>query len=163
MKLKDEIVALLPNRICRVIAMATLILPPVTYGVCPDLFASFPKLSESNKLLIRLLLAESVALFGLLCLVASLISYNHKRPKAQKLNTSSEQVLLTFFKEECQLSVLHFERLCIFQGINSAQYYLDELLERGYITITGGTNKHPDYSITEKGRKYVMENIQNRT
>jgi len=85
MKLKDEIMILLPNRICQVIAMATLILPPVTYGFCPDLFASFPKLSESNKLLIRLLATESVVLLGLLSLVASLISYNHAKPNLKPI------------------------------------------------------------------------------
>ncbi len=75
----------------------------------------------------------------------------------QKLNTSSEQVLLTFFDETTELSVLHFERLCIFQGINGAQYYLDELLKHEYIAITGGTKNHPNYSITAKGRKYIKE------
>ncbi len=181
MKLKDEIMALLPTQISRWILGATLILPPLTYAFCPDLFSLFPKLSESNKLLIRLLSTETVALFGLLSLVASLISYNHKNPTIKsineeaikyvdaqnsdkKLDASSEQVLLTFFDEATELSVLHFERLCIFQGINGVQYYIDELLKHDYIRKNSGDHDpNVTYIISSKGRKYVMEIIQNHT
>jgi hypothetical protein len=66
------------------------------------------------------------------------------------------------FNEETELSVLHFESLCIFQGLNGAQYYLDELLKHDYICKNSG-NHDPNvtYIISSKGRKYVMENIQN--
>ena len=86
MKLKDEIMALLPTQKCRWTLWATIILPPLTYGGSPDLFAAFPKLSESNKLLIRLLAAESVALLGLLTLMAFLISYNYNNPTIKSMN-----------------------------------------------------------------------------
>jgi len=100
MKLKDEIIALLPTQISRWILGATLILPPLTYAFCPDLFSLFPKLSESNKLLIRLLLTESVALFGLLCLVASLIYYNHKRPNIKLALEEADERMKNYFPTE---------------------------------------------------------------
>lgn len=82
------------------------------------------------------------------------------KPKIQKLNNSTEQVLLTFFEEGNNLSVLHFERLCLTQGINGAQYYLDELVKDDYIRISSGDHDpNVTYIISSKGRKYVMENL----
>lgn len=85
MKLIDEITALLPNRASRWIALLTIIATPLSYQYCPDLFSLFPKLQESNKVLLRLLLTETVALFGLSLLVASLIFYNHKLPNIKPI------------------------------------------------------------------------------
>lgn len=83
-----------------------------------------------------------------------------KNLKEQKLNEVSEQVLLTFFNEEKELSILDFERLCISQGINNTQYYLDELLEHDYIRkYSGDHDPNVTYIIYSKGIKYVMENL----
>ncbi len=100
MKLIDEITVLLPNRISRVITVVTIFATPLCYQFSPDLFSLFPKLQESNKLLIRLLLTETTALCGLLLIVASLISYNHKLPNIKPVLEEANERIKNYFPTE---------------------------------------------------------------
>ena len=106
MKMIDEITALLPNRVSRIIAVATLILSSLCYKFCPDFFSLFPKLQESNKLLIRLLLTETIALFGLSLLITSLIFTAHKLTLSNKNKkvTATEQQIDELQKKVDQLT-----------------------------------------------------------
>lgn len=105
MPLKDELIALLPNRLSRIAAVATLAAIPLAIAAPPFASPLFPSATPAKIVVAQIILALSLALIGIIATLGFVLTHLKKieasnREQAVLLNNEQEQVLLSVCNNE---------------------------------------------------------------